>query len=155
VQLRTRKIKNYFRKTEIPGEPMEFERTPMVGGMEHVISELNEFFAKFTLRGGVHQGYIRIFHNGDDPGFDWDKGGRLYSQHFTDSYQVMPSTRRQKMTINGEQVAEIDISASYLTVFLSLHGLQLDTTVDPYELPGLARLRDLLGGVVTYGLAAE
>jgi hypothetical protein len=41
------------------------------------------------------------------------------------------------MTINGEPVAEIDIGGSYLTIFLSLHGLQLDLTEDPYALPGL------------------
>jgi hypothetical protein len=40
------------------------------------------------------------------------------------------------MTINGEPVAEIDIRASYLTIFLSLRGVQLPTG-DPYELPGL------------------
>jgi len=49
----------------------------------------------------------------------------------------MSGTRRRKMTINGEPVAEIDISGSYLTIFLSLHGLQLNLTEDPYGLPGL------------------
>jgi len=137
VQLRRRKLRTSYRTTEPVGRPMEFERTPVVMGMEHAISELNEFFAKQTLRGGVHEGYIRIFQNGDDPDFDWNKGGRLYSQHFTGSYQVMSGTRRRKMTINGEPVAEIDISGSYLTIFLSLHGLQLNLTEDPYGLPGL------------------
>ncbi|NEU96034.1 hypothetical protein [Bradyrhizobium uaiense] len=137
VELRKRKLKNFYRRTDVPGAPMEFERTPSIRGMEHVISELNEFFAKHTLRGGQHHGYVRIFHNGDDPDFDWDKGGRLYSQHFADSYQVMSSEDRRKMTIDGEPVAEVDISGSYLTIFLSLHGLQLDLTEDPYLLPGL------------------
>lgn len=137
VQLRKRKLRTSYRTSEPVGSPMEFERTPMVKGMEHAISELNEFFSKQTLRGGVHQGYIRIFQNGDDPDFEWNKGGRLYSQHLTGSYQVLSSTRRRKMTINGEPVAEIDISGSYLTIFLSLHGLQLDLTEDPYLLPGL------------------
>lgn len=137
VQLRKRKLRTSFRTRELVGEAMEFERTPVVKGMEHAISELNEFFAKHTLRGGVHQGYIRIFQNGDDPDFDWNKGGRLYSQPFTESYQVMSSARRRNMTINGEPVAEIDISGSYLTILLSLHGLQLDLTEDPYALPGL------------------
>ncbi|MFL5237795.1 MAG: hypothetical protein ACJ8EL_09375, partial [Rhizomicrobium sp.] len=137
VELRRRKLKNLFRSTDIRGRPMEFERKPAVKGMEHVISELNEFLRKHTLRRGVHHGYIRIFHNGDDPDFDWDKGGRLYSQHFTDSYQAMSSERRRKMTIDGEPVAEIDISGSYLTIFLSLYGLQLDLSEDPYLLPGL------------------
>lgn len=137
VALRARKLKNFFSSTEVVGKPMEFEKTPVVKGMEHAINDLNEFFAKQTLRGGLHQGYIRIFQNGDDPDFDWNKGGRLYSQPGDNNYQVMSAERRSKMTINGEPIAEIDISASYLTIFLSLHGIQLDTTKDPYEFPGL------------------
>lgn len=137
VQLRKRKRKTSYRTTEPVGSPMEFEKTPVVKAMEHAISDLNEFFAKHTLRGGVHQGYVRIFQNGDDPDFDWNKGGRLYSQH-AGNYQIKSAARRRKMTINGEQVAEIDISGSYLTIFLSLHGLQLDLAEDPYLLPGLA-----------------
>ncbi|WP_407193470.1 hypothetical protein [Bradyrhizobium sp. STM 3566] len=136
VQLRKRKLKTSYRTTEAVGKPMDFERTPSVEAMEHDMSELNEFFAKQTLRGGIHEGYIRIFQNGDDPDFDWNRGGRLYSQH-AGNYQTQSATRRQKMTINGERVAEIDISGSYLTIFLSLHGLQLDLTEDPYLLPGL------------------
>jgi hypothetical protein len=137
LQLRARKLKTSFNTKEPVGKPMEFERTPAVGGMEHAIRELNEFFRKHTLRGGVHQGFIRIFQNGDDTDFDWNKGGRLYSQPFVESYQVMPDTRRAKMTINSEPVAEIDISASYLTIFLSLYGIQLNTAEDPYMLRGL------------------
>jgi hypothetical protein len=116
---------------------MEFERTWVVEVMENSIRELNEFFAKQILRGGFHHGYVRIFSNGDDPDFRWNKGGRFYSQHFVDSYQVMSAERRARMTIDGEPVAEIDIRASYLTIFLSIHGIQLETTKDPYELPGL------------------
>src|ERR1700675_3058858 len=71
------------------------------------------------------------------PFFDWNLGGRLYSHRFTDSYQVRSADVRAAMTINGEPVAEIDIRASYLTIFLSLHGIQLDTESDPYELEGL------------------
>ncbi len=63
-------------------------------------------------------------------------GGRLYSQHFVESYQVMAADKRLNMTINGEPVAEIDIRASYLTIFLSVRGIQLPEG-DPYELPGL------------------
>jgi hypothetical protein len=48
----------------------------------------------------------------------------------------MGSDERLKMTINGEPVAEIDIRASYLTIFLALHGIQLSES-DPYDLPGL------------------
>jgi hypothetical protein len=137
VERRARKLKNFFSSSEVVGKPMEFERTGKVEAMEASIRELNEFLAKQTLRGGLHQGYIRIFQNGDDPDFSWNKGGRFYSQPFADSYQVISAGRRAKMTINGEPVAEIDISASYLTIFLSLHGIQLDTIKDPYDFTGL------------------
>jgi hypothetical protein len=125
VALRARKQKSFFRTTDIPGKPMEFERTPLVQGMEGDVSELNEFLAKFTLRGGAHEGYVRIFQNGDDPDFNWNKGGRLYSQHSKGSYQVKPSSTRRKMTINGEPVAEIDISGSY--GYLEVRCLGCDT----------------------------
>lgn len=63
-------------------------------------------------------------------------GGRLYSQHFSESYQVLSAAKRAAMTINGEPVAEIDIRASYLTIFLAMHDVQLDTEKDPYEIEG-------------------
>jgi hypothetical protein len=97
---------------------------------------LNTYFAKQKLRGGVHHGYVRIFSNGDDPDFDWNKGGRLYSQHFIGSYQSKSGTRRRMMAINDEPVVEIDIPASYLTIFLSMHGIQLNPIEDPYALAG-------------------
>ncbi|MBR1300069.1 hypothetical protein [Bradyrhizobium sp. AUGA SZCCT0042] len=137
IALRARKPKDYFGRSSLPsGTPMEFERTNEVAKIEDAVRELNEFFDKQILRGGEHNGYIRIFSNGDDPDFDWNKGGRLYSQHMKRSYQLMSGTQRRLMTINGEPVAEIDIRASYLTIFLSMHGIQLDDTEDPYELAG-------------------
>jgi hypothetical protein len=137
IELRARKPKDFFRRNSAPsGRPMDFERTSVVEDMEKALLELNAFFDKQTLRGGAHHGYVRIFSNGDDPDFNWNKGGRFYSQHLNDSYQVMSGTRRRMMTINGEPVAEIDIRASYLTIFLSLHGIQLDVAKDPYELEG-------------------
>ena len=137
LELRARKVVSFYSDTQQVGKPMEFERTPRVLQLEGHINELNEFFAKQHLRGGSHEGYVRIFHNGDDPYFDWNLGGRLYSHRFSDSYQVLSADTRAAMTINGESVAEIDIRASYLTIFLSLHGIQLDLEGDPYELEEL------------------
>ncbi|TWI60490.1 hypothetical protein IQ16_07610 [Bradyrhizobium huanghuaihaiense] len=136
LELRATKESSYWVKTRLPGKPMSFERDGVTNAIEGHIRELNEFFAQHRLRGGSHHGYVRIFHNGDDPCFSWNMGGRLYSQHFADSYQVMSADQRLKMTIDGEPVAEIDIRASYLTIFLSLCGIQLPHG-DPYELPGL------------------
>lgn len=136
VELRATKVGEYWEKTKPPGKPMKFEQDNTVIKIEERVRELNEFFAKQKLRGGFHHGYVRLFHNGDAPGFFWNMGGRLYSQHFSESYQVLNSTERRKMTINGDPVAEIDIRASYLTIFLSLNGIQLPEG-DPYLLPGL------------------
>lgn len=125
-----------FCKSEIIGKPLSFKEDHFAGILEGQVKELNEFFVKQKLRGGSHHGYVRVFNNGDNPRFHWNMGGRFYSQHFTESYQVMSGAERLKMTINSEPVAEVDIRASYLTIFLSLHGIQLPDG-DPYELPGL------------------
>jgi hypothetical protein len=136
VEKRAAMRDEYWLKSKPVGTPMEFERDRFVTIIEDQVKELNEFFAKQKLRGGSHHGYVRVYNNGDNPRFHWNMGGRLYSQHFTDSYQVMDGDERLKMRINGEPVAEIDIRASYLTIFLALHGIQLPES-DPYDLPGL------------------
>jgi hypothetical protein len=136
LELRAAKEGRFWVKTKPAGKSMDFERDGVTNALEDHVRELNEFFAQQRLRGGSHHGYVRIFHNGDDPRCFWNMGGRLYSQHFTDSYQVMGGEKRLKTTINGAPVAEIDIRASYLTIFLSMYGIQLPEG-DPYELPGL------------------
>ena len=154
IELRARKEKNWYSKSSPPGIPMDFVRTDFVEDMENSIRELNTYFAKQKLRGGSHHGYVRIFSNGDDPDFEWNAGGRFYSQHFVESYQVKDNEHRRRMTINDEPVAEIDLRASYLTIFLSMHGIQLETTKDPYELPGFggkARIAVKQWMVATFG----
>jgi hypothetical protein len=136
LELRAAKDGAPWVKTKPTGKPMDFERDGITNALEDNVRELNEFFAQQQLRGGRHHGYVRIFHNGDSPHFLWNMGGRVYSQHFTESYQVMSGDERLEMTINGEPVAEIDIRASYLSIFLSMHGIQLPEG-DPYALPGL------------------
>ena len=135
LELRAKKEESFDGGDAKPsGKLLEFERFFYTDIMETDLRDLNEFFAKQTLRGGTHQGYIRIFNNGDDPHFRWNMGGRLYSQYFADSYQILSYEKRAEMTINGEPVAEIDIRASYLTIFLAWHGTQLRLTEDPYVL---------------------
>jgi len=98
-----------------------------------------------------------VFNNGYDPDFDWDKGGRLYSQGHG-NYQQMPKEARLRMTINGEPVCEIDIRASYLTIFHAWNGAHLDPRQDPYQLPGLgpeARAVVKMWYVATFGNEAH
>jgi hypothetical protein len=152
LQLRTSAARNEYGQ-KVRGKPMRFERTPKTDELEAWMHELNEFFDQFELRGGTHRGFIRIFNQGDDPDFDWNMGGRLYSQG-EDNYQQMSKEDRLRMTINGEQVCEIDIRASYLTIYHSWFREQLDLSNDPYVLPGLgAGAREIvkLWFVATFG----
>ncbi|MGB8629889.1 MAG: hypothetical protein WCD69_10920 [Xanthobacteraceae bacterium] len=138
---------------KVRGKPMRFERTGKAKELEQQVRDLNEFLDRFDIGGGSHRGYIRVFNQGDNPCFDWNKGGRLYSQG-DDSYQRLKQDRRLGMTINDEPICEIDIRASYLTIYHAHFGVPLDAKRDPYELPGLpAEARDIikLWFVATFG----
>src|SRR5262249_10246503 len=60
----------------------------------------------------------------------WKKGGCLYSNG-ENCYQRLSEAERVKMTINGEPVAEIDIKASFLTIYQALLKQPLRGTGDP------------------------
>lgn len=123
---------------KIQGQVMKFEHTDLSLKLEADVRELNEFLAKQTFGGGcVHRGYVRMFHNGDAADFNWDQGGRLYSQPADKNYQQQSGQKRLEMTINGLPVVEVDLRASYLTIFHAWHGIQLDREQDPYVIPGL------------------
>ena len=63
-------------------------------------------------------------------------GGRIYA-HGADNYQNgIGKTERSHITMNGEVVAELDLSASYLSIALALLGSPAPEG-DPYALPGL------------------
>jgi hypothetical protein len=116
---------------KIPGKPMKFTRNGGLAAMEQTIKNLNTFIDQFTIRGGTHRGYIRVFNCGNHGAFKWNLGGRFYSQG-ADSYQQMKSAERLKMTIDGKPVCELDIKASYLTIFQARGGQPVDFDSDPY-----------------------
>jgi hypothetical protein len=94
--------------------------------LEADVRELNDFLARYELTGGEHYGYERIFNN-----LSWKKGGRLYSSS-EQCYQRLSERERLKMTINGEPVAEIDIKASFLTIYHAMVKRPLQGSGDPY-----------------------
>ena len=129
------------------GPKVKYKRTPETERLEADVCELNEFLAQFELMGGRHAGYIRVFNN-----LSWDKGGRLYSVLRKDSYQQMPEAQRICMTINGEPVSEIDIKASFLTIYHAMIGEPLKGAGDPYVLAGIKdRLIAKLWTVASFG----
>jgi len=117
---------------KIGGKPMPYKKTPRTEHLEAELHELNRFNDTAVITGGTHRGYRRIFSQGDKPEFDWNKGGRLYSQG-RHPYQQLPSEERLKMTINGEPVAEIDVSGSLLAIMHGALGKPFDATKDPYS----------------------
>jgi len=98
--------------------------TPAVQRIREEVVMLNDFFAKHKLEGARHTGWVRKFHEATGRGFNFDKGGRLYSQPGVPklNYQHMPRDCRIAMTIDGEPLSEIDMSGSYLTIFFAAHG---------------------------------
>jgi hypothetical protein len=115
------------------GRIVKYKRTPETERLEADIRELNDFLARFDLRGGTHYGYTRVFNN-----LSWKAGGRLYSPGER-SYQQMPEAERLKMTINGKSVAEIDIKASQLTIYHAMVEEPLEGSSDPYAHAGIER----------------
>jgi hypothetical protein len=120
------------------GSTMKIAYNGGLQAMEQRIKEFNNFIDQFDIRGGEHRGYIRVFHEGDHPSFNWNLGGRLYSQG-SSIYQKLPRDERLKMTIAGEPVCELDIRASYLTIFQARRGRPLDRDHDPAARAGRRR----------------
>jgi hypothetical protein len=125
-------------KTAPSGQPIQFEDDLFSHSLEAEVKELNEFLHATQIKNAYHNGYRRIFNQGDQPGFAWNKGGRLYSLG-EDAYQRLKQEDRLKMLLNGEPVVEIDITASYLSILYALAGQCLDLSTDPYEIDGIPR----------------
>jgi hypothetical protein len=123
LQVRPSSRRNEYGQ-KLKGRRMPFKRTPQTNALEAEVRELNEFFDGYELRGGTHRGFIRSFNKGDDPHFKWNMGGRLYSQG-DDNFQLMKEEDRLRMTIDGEPICEIDIRASYLTIYHAWFNRQL------------------------------
>jgi hypothetical protein len=91
------------------------------------LAELNAHFAAHKLEGARHVGWVRKFHGASPDKYMLNRGGRLYSQPPmpATNYQSMPQERRLELRMDGEPVSEIDISASYLTIFYASHGQRM------------------------------
>jgi hypothetical protein len=101
------------------------------------IDRLNREFASVETSPVAFRGYQRMFNNGDVPGFDWDKGGRIYA--VGGGYQTMKKVRRPELLLNGEATVEIDVKASHPTILAKLCGQPLGAAGDPYAVETIPR----------------
>jgi hypothetical protein len=132
---------HFYIEFEMPSETIQLTRpsgatrnTAEAKGLRSEVAELNALFATHELSGARHIGWVRKFHGASPDKYMLNRGGRLYSQPPmpATNYQNMPQERRLKLLMDGEPVSEIDISASYLTIFYAAHGERIEMT-DAYS----------------------
>ena len=91
------------------------------------VRRLNDHVARAAITGAVFPVFRRKFLG------CLQLGGRLYAQ--SDTFQnVSRNERRDDTRINGERTAEVDATASQLSVFLALAGRR-HLPADPYAIP--------------------
>lgn len=100
------------------------------------INALNAYWSK-QLTSANHYAFHRIFNMGDDPSFDYDKGGRIYSlptgsTENPNTYQNMSQEDRSLITINGERTVEIDVKCSHPNVLATLLSAPIAVGFDIY-----------------------
>ena len=133
IEVRATKVKGEGR-----GRKLKPPQTSRFFEVEEEIKTLNLFLSGFELTGGTFTGFRRLFNEGDVKGFDYDRGGRLYNSDGK-GYIGLSSEERQSMQIDGEDIVEIDINASYLTIYHGLIGVPLPNKEDIYAIDGLPR----------------
>jgi hypothetical protein len=126
---------HFFIEFEMPTELVQLtkpagftQNTAEARSLRNEIAELNAHFAAHKLEGARHIGWVRKFHGASPDKYMLNRGGRLYSQPPmpATNYQNMPQEQRLKLRMNGEPVSEIDISASFLTIFYAAHGKRIE-----------------------------
>lgn len=125
--------------TKFRGKSLDLPNSPEVAVLSARVRQINDFISGVEIGGGGrHRQFFRGFDLGDQPGFAWNKGGRLYSDGGA-NYQQMPQAKRLHLTLNGEPVVEIDVKASFLTILHGLTGTPLDMGEDAYAFAGATR----------------
>lgn len=133
-------------KQRINGKSQPGKDLPVNDADERVVrrkaelSALNDFLAAQEIGGLAFPGLCRIFNNGDQDHYAWDQGGRFYSRKGGHRYEHWGAAKRcEDISLNGEAVGEVDISASHLTLFHALLDKPFDPESKPYEIPGFPR----------------
>ena len=110
---------------------------------QRIVRGINDYLIKHTLSDIPFTGLFRSFSNYSDDKKRLTEGGRLYAEG--GGYQSLKLNKRLKLKIDGEPVAEVDITASHFTL-IYLVASMLDSRVvtvnfneDPYRIKGIPR----------------
>ena len=124
---------------EAKGKPLPVDlQDPKVATIIERMERLNAFLLEEGRVDGISFGGLRrIFSNGDEPDFSWDAQGRLYPLPTWEEYGNQPSeVRAAYIRLDGEETAEVDISASHLTLLYGLLQSPYTGPEDRYDIPG-------------------
>ena len=130
-------VKASKKPNELQSRKMKVKATSVSKKSEELVLALNDYLDKAKLEGGYFKGFRRVFNEGDRKEFNYNLGGRLYCAG-DKGYQNEKSEIRAQMTIGGENVVEVDINASYLTILHGLKSQKMPNRDDVYDI-GLPR----------------
>ena len=137
IRLRAESRRKYGQK--IGGQKLASKKDDTFTELQFNANVINKYLADQYLEGAIFNGYHRGFNCGDHPDFHWNKGGRLYSVG-EDSYQKLKQAHpRKDIRINGESIIEVDVNASYLTIYHGICNTPLPKRKDLYKIKGLHR----------------
>ncbi len=152
IQLRASSIRK--KKTVTRGRKMKVDYDhPTVKDYAAQIRRINRFLADQTITGpeSVDLDEIALyrgFNCGDQPNYEYNKGGRIYGKH-----QNIERCKRNEIRINGHDTIEIDVSACFLTIAHHLLGKSFSNNRDPYDGPDLPRpiIKAWINMTLSYG----
>ena len=146
IEVRAAKIKGEGKGRRIkPPQSAKFEM------LMQQVKLLNNFLSSFTVTGTDFRGFRRLFNEGDRDDFDYNHGGRLHHAD-GEGYIGLPSDKRAEIRVDGEEIIEIDINASYLTILHGLKDIPLPQREDIYDIGGLPRQVVKTWFTITFGV---
>ena len=137
--LKLKAASSRWHATKARGQAMRIKDSIEVLELRNQVRQINQYLSQHTMEGAVFSGYYRSFNMGDDPNFNWDKGGRLYNPGDDSHQRLKKEDRLSSIKINNETACEIDVNASYLCIFYQIVGHPLPKKRDLYRVPGLHR----------------
>ena len=152
IQLRASSIRKKKKVTRGRRMRVDYDH-PRVKDYAAQIRRINRFLVDQTITGPNNTNLddivlYRGFNCGDQPDYNYTKGGRIYGSH-----QNIERDKRCQIQINGSDTVEIDVSACFLTIAHYLMGNYFSNNFDPYEGPDLPRpvIKAWINMTLSYG----
>ena len=138
-------------KGKLKGKKMKVPETRQYKELEWQVLLINQFLSSFTYEAMSFGGLRRIFNEGDAPNFNFDRGGRL-NHADGGGYIRMNKDKRKLIKIDGEDVVEVDINATYISIMHGIKQQPLPTREDIYAIGNIPREVVKMWFAISFGL---